>query len=960
MHLLFHQGRYERDARPWNTAGTPLERSRRGPAEPLSRNLSGMEFRVLGHTEVTAGDGDVIGVRAGMPRKLLCLLLTRPNSDVSTDRIVDALWDGSAPDSSRNLVQGYVSELRRAIGRERVATTATGYRIMVARDEVDLCRFDELLEAGHLAAALELWRGRPFGEFADERWAQPVVARLEAARLDALEASADLELSGRPRAALATELESLVTDHPYRERLWALLVRALYANGRQADALGAYRRARSLLVEELGVEPGPELVAAERMVLDHDASLAQARPATPLSLPAPVTALIGRERDVAEIDDAMSSGRVVTVVGPGGAGKTRLALEVARRAVGRFPDGVWFADLVPAGGEADIVRALVEALRLAATDHNVLDAVADYLNGRRCLVVLDNCEHVVDSCASLVRTLTARCADVTVLATSREPLRIPGESLVGIGGLDERSAAEVFVRAGRAAGHDGDANAADVARICARLDRLPLALELAAATLGAATLAELDEVLARGRPLPPVEPRRGDPRHRSLSAAIDWSIALLDEVDRRGLFRLSRFASTFERDAGDAVGGADGLTGRLLARSLVAREPNIAGRARYRLLETIRSHAIERIDPANNVASTRAHVDYHVAFANQAAGGVRTAESPMWTARVRAASDDLRRAVETAFATDPVDAAHLVADLYWPWFLDGRLVEMRTWATTCLERPGSVLDARLEARLWWALAAVTTALGDLPGASRAAARQVAVASTADDDELIGLGESLGGLVEWARGDHAAAARHHERAVRFARRGGDMWTRALVGALAARSAAASGDDELAAQRFGQAFADAHETGEPMVIASCLDYQARAALGAGDLDGGRAGAIESLDAYRSVGYQEGIASALALMGTIELVERSLDDAESRFTESLEVCRRLRHRGGIATSLAALGIVAAQRKDRRAAQALLGEAERELGATGATLPTELHQLHVDARAWAAIPSVDGGRVG
>ena len=878
----------------------------------------------------------------GMPTKLLARLLVQPNQVVPAERIIDALWNDMPPASAANLVHGYVARLRRVLGADRIDTALGGYRLRA--DDLDERSFSALAGAGRPVEALALWRGNAFEGYAAEPWAQAVAAGLDDRRLVALEDAYELNLITGP--SVVGDLESLVAEHPYRERLWASLVRALYAAGRQADALGAYRRARNALVDDLGIEPGLALRDAERSVLSQDESLVVRMPALPKArLPADTTGLIGREDDVGRVLRAMTSSRIVTVVGPGGSGKTRLVIEAARRQVEQRAGAIWFVDLVVIAALDDPTRALVDALRLRqAPGVAPLDAALAYLEERSALIVLDNCEHVLEAAADLALRITRGCPGVDVLATSREPLALPGESIIPIRGLPVDSAVALFTR--RAAEVCAVVQNEEVAaEICAGLDGLPLALELAAAALVDQSAQEVATSVSSGRL--EVTSRRGEPRHRSLDAVIAWGVDLLTSADADGLRSLSVFAGPFESAAADSVGAgaspgkATGLAQRLLLRSLLEREEDVAGHARFRMLDTVRAFA--RRSAAGNAwaAAERRHVEYHCEMLHAAAIGVQTEDSPLWMQRMQASQADLRASIAVAFDTDGDIATRMVAALCWPWFLNGNLAELAELSQRALAVPQS--DPSVTAHLWWAVTAVQMAHGDLERADESATTQIDLARASGDTDIGAMGESVRGMVRWARSEHDAAARHHRAAIAMTE-GQASWTSALVLALAARTAQAAGHDD-SGELLAKAHAAAHSIGEPMVMASCDDYQGRAALDRGDLETAAALAAQSLRGYQAVGYQEGIASGLALAATVAVLRADWAAADAQFAASLDVCARLQHRGGTATAFDGLGIVAANRGREADAIDYFTRADAERNSTGTKIETTLRALRTEA---------------
>ena len=434
-------------------------------------------------------------------------------------------------------------------------------------------------------------------------------ARLEELRLVALEGRIEAEIELGLAAEAAGELEGLVAEHRLRERLWRLLVLALYRCGRQADALAAYRRARAVLAEELGIEPGEELRALEQAVLRQQVPAAAPRRAQH-NLPARLTSFLGREQELAALDGLVAGARLVTVTGAGGAGKTRLAVEFAAAAAARFGDGAWLAELAGITDPGLVPAQVMAALGVRQTgEMPVIEALRYRLRSAELLLVLDNCEHLPGACGALAADLLGGCPGLRVLATSREPLGVPGEAVFPLPPLavpPDGSDAQVLAsapavrlflaRSALARPGAAAAPAEVVARICRALDGLPLAIELAAARAGVlsaeeiqARLADLFRFLASPRPA-------ADPRHQALGAAIGWSYELLTEPERRGFRALSVFAGGFALAEAAAVccGGdqaaALDLVDVLAGKSLVVAEP-ASGGTRYQMLETIRQYA---------------------------------------------------------------------------------------------------------------------------------------------------------------------------------------------------------------------------------------------------------------------------------------------------------------------------------------------------------------------------------
>jgi predicted ATPase/DNA-binding SARP family transcriptional activator len=558
-------------------------------------------FRILGPLEVE-GAGALGGPR---PRALLLTLLLAPNQSVSRERLIDAVWPEDPPETARHALHVYLSTLRKAIGPDRILTEPAGYRIAVTEDELDALQFRHRLRDGDLTRALALWRG-PI-ESAD-----PAAAELEALRLKALEDRLDGELQQGRHTEAIPQLERLTREHPHRERPHAQLMLALYRADRQADALAAYQTARRAL-DDLGLTPGEELRALELAILHRDPSL---QPRRKHRLPAPATPLIGRRRQVEEVSELLSGeARLVTLVGPGGTGKTRIALQVASELA--FPDGAVFVDLAPLRD-----AALVEA-QIATAVGEELESLRD----RAMLLVLDNFEQV-DEAAPLVGRLLRDAPGLRCLVTSRSRLRIYGEHGYEVGPLELwDEAVPLFIARARAAGSRLEAGE-DVAQLCEALDRLPLALELVAA--------RADD----RRGLLAIEgPRDLPARQQTLQAAIAWSVDLLDGKLRERFHALAAFAGGWDEQAAAAVAGATSADlAALIARSLVRRD-----RERYAMLETIREYAAGRLDD-----STRErHADHYRALAERADEALRAGgDQALWLGRLDREHGNLRAALD--------------------------------------------------------------------------------------------------------------------------------------------------------------------------------------------------------------------------------------------------------------------------------------------------------------------------
>lgn len=702
-----------------------------------------MRFEVLGPLQVRTDQGALVTVREPKVRALLADLLAHHGQPISADRLIDDLWGEAVPGNPVNTLQTKVSQLRRTLelaepgGRELVVHRPAGYLLQTPDDALDSARFAALtLRARRtpdpharvplLGEALALWRGPAFAEFRDHAFAQPAAIRLDEQRLTAVEELTGIRLELGEHRSLADELGDLVREHPLRDGLRALHMQSLYRSGRQAEALESYRELTEQLAEELGLDPGPELVALHRAILRQDPDLVPGpTPAAPsvhaartpgpdvaaaaprINLPAAASDLIGRSQDVVQVRGLLASGRLVTLTGPGGVGKTRLALAAAEAASNAFPDGVWLIELAAetarTGDATEVATAVADVLGIR--DHSAgdlpswrtEDRLAHALGTRRLLLVLDNCEHIVQPVAGLAESLLRHAPGLRILATSREPLAISGETLHEVEPLRESDAVRLFAARAAAAAPGfalGPANADAVALLCERLDGMPLALELAAARVRALGVHELAERLRDRFRLLNAGRRDAPARHRTLRAVIDWSWGLLTDSERSVLRRLAVFSGGCTLSAAEEVCAAEDVPAddvldvvtRLVDRSLITVLNSEDG-PRYRMLESIAAYSLERLDEAGETRlARRRHRIHYTELAERAEPWLYGPDQRSWLRRLDSDTANLRSALTDATSgSRPDSGADRAADLAvrqvnalaWYWFLRGRMGEAR-------------------------------------------------------------------------------------------------------------------------------------------------------------------------------------------------------------------------------------------------------------------------------------------
>ncbi|MCC9152551.1 AAA family ATPase [Streptomyces parvulus] len=711
-----------------------------------------VRYRILGTTQVLRPDGTAVPLGGARLRALLTVLALRAGRAVPAGLLVEEVWGGNPPADATGALQALVGRLRRAIGAQAVASADGGYRLTAAPDDVDLHRFDRLVGEGARALAdgdpakaavplddaLALWRGPALADLPD-RTAE--AARWETRHLDALRArhTAALDLGEAERSL--PELTALCDARPLDEPLQALRLRALRDTGRTAEALAAYASVRHLLADRLGTDPGPGLRALHGELLAPGEPVGPpapsgsrpapaegaAPPASPGSRPAPaeaprapaprrrgnlrarLTSFVGRDADIESLRADLATARLVTLLGPGGAGKTRLSQEAAEGAGDTAPDGVWLAELAPVDDPDAVPEAVLTALgaretvlygagaeemRAAGAERpaTAVERLVEHCGRRRMLIVLDNCEHVVDAAARLTEELLARCPHLTVLATSREPLGVPGESLRPVEPLPEPAALRLLADRGVAArpGFRPDADedtAAACAEICRRLDGLPLAIELAAARLRMLTPRQIADRLDDRFRLLSSGSRTVLPRQQTLRAVVDWSWDLLDAAEREVLGRLSVFAGGCDLTAAEAVCGPAALDalGSLVDKSLVVAAPvtdrQTGEEMRYRLLETVAEYAGERLDEAGGrVAAERAHLTHYREFARTTDPLLRGPHQLAAIERLEREYENVRTALRHAIADrDEQEALCLSLSLVWYWQMRDLRVEARNW-----------------------------------------------------------------------------------------------------------------------------------------------------------------------------------------------------------------------------------------------------------------------------------------
>jgi len=911
-----------------------------------------VEVRLLGPVQAVRA-GREVALGGPRQRAVLALLVLESGRVVPAGRLVEELWRGAAPPGAAVTLRSYVSRLRSALAPEvAVAARGGGYAISTGPSGLDASRFERLVAEGHDALArgravaagarfreaLGLWRGPALADVLEVESLALEAARLEELRLAAVEARVEADLAAGLHAEVTGELERLVAEHPLRERLWWLLMLGLYRGGRQAEALAAYRRARAMLADELGLEPGEELRQLERSVLRHEVP-----PAAPdeerHNLPGRLTSFVGREQELAGLGKLLAEARLVTLTGAGGAGKTRLAVEFAATVVERFPDGVWLAELAGIGDPELVAAQVMEALGVRqAGGVPVLEALRYRLRSAGLLLVLDNCEHLLDACAELAAALLSSAPGLRVLATSRELLGVPGEAAYPVPPLavpredadpaDIAAAPAVRLFADRSSTARAGAevlasSVAVIGRVCRELDGLPLAIELAAARASVLSVEEIEAHLADKFAFLAYRRPAGAPRHQALRAAIDWSYDLLPAAEQRALGQLSVFAGGFalaqaaQVCCGGDAGAAVDVVDRLVSKSLVVAE--MAGsQTRYRMLETIRQYAAGRLADAGETGPAKWR---------HAGAFLDLAEREQDFAVLSREQDNFRAALAWALSHEGDTGPRLARALSGFWLARGLPLEGQAW----LERALATGPAGpwLRAELLRLLGTVLSYFGDLERAdavlsegSRVAAAaglrtvharirvllplvhgqlgrldagaladcQAAAAILESDGDLAGLAEAwitIGTLRGGFLGDTIAGVEDLERAIACARASGNH--RAELDAIAwLIPTYLEGPMPLdTAISRAEQFLD-QSSADPWAKAELLQGLAWLYAQAGRIADARAAISRAQSAHTRTGAKINAATATEIAGYIEMIAGDPAAAEQQLKQASEAYR------------------------------------------------------------------------
>jgi predicted ATPase len=854
-----------------------------------------LQIRMLGSFEVS-NEGRAVAVSGSKRQALLAMLALPPGRVVAVDALIDALWGAELPSSPRNAVQHHVARLRAALGHDAISATPEGYSLPEA--EVDAVRFERLLDetraamrdgsvraaSAAVSEALELWRGDALLGLTDGAWFAAEAARLQALHEDALEEQFEVRLALGEHRELVPAIRAALEREPFRERLWGQLMLALYRSGRQADALEVFQEARGVLSDQLGLDPGPELRRLQDAILAHDPVVAPAVRTTERrgNLPASATSFVGREDDVARVVELLGAHRLVTLTGPPGVGKTRLALEALRQIEHKVPDGVWYVDLARAGEPADVLRLVASVIDARGPDP--MERIAARLRDAQAVVCLDSCEHVLEEAARVASAILKAAPDVRVLTTSREVLRIAGEVRFTIRPLPVDDAEEpiespavALFEARAAAARPGfrltGETVAAAAEIVRLLDGLPLAIELAAARVNVLGLVELRSLVEQrlgvvNRPGAPDEVRA------AVTTLVEWSYDLLHADEKTLLQEIAVHRGGSSLASLSALGAARGLDGPTVAYLLGALvDKSIvsvwfpADEARYTVLDTVREYVLSQLEEAGGLDDLRrAHAEYYAGLSESSSAGLRAADWRAWRDRLDLDNDNLWAAL--AFARDAGDASlatRLGAPLGWYFALGERVSEGRLYVETA-RGVGPAADPALEAEMLALLSYLDVEEVDFEAAVRTGRAALALAEASAPSRLPIARLALGlALAESGQGEEG------NRLIAEARAGyveaGDDWGVSASNLSQGIGAAGAGDAATVAAVLADIVTYAEAISYDAFLAPAVVLEAWLARQRGDRTAEVEAYRRAIDLSRTAGLANHGAFALAQLGAGE---------------------------------------------------------------------------------------------
>ncbi len=921
-----------------------------------------MEVRLLnGPLEVYSEAGESVALGGHRQRSVFAVLVMNAPQVVATDRLIDDLWGGAASQRLRTSMHRFISDVRHALGREasRLRTVPRGYTFDAEAGEIDVRRFEQLARQGRqfvsrnpgmassvLSNALSLWGAAPFEDLLDIASLQPELTRLADIRALATEDRIEADLALGRHAELVGELRLLVAEHPLREQHWKQLMVALYRAGRQGEALQAYEALQTLLRTELDIEPGPGLQHIEHMVRNHDPDLRWSPPVAGRNdnLPRGLGPFIGRAAAMQSLQQQLVRKRLITLCGPGGIGKSRLAVEVAAAVVDRFSAGAWRVDLAtvtePARIPIEIARVFGIPDPLAG---ELITEITHHLMGKRLLLVLDGCEQMIDEIAPVAQTLLSGAPELRILVTSREPLRLPGEQVWRIRPLeilppDEDATPESIAgnESGRlfvelATAHSQDfavtaGNAEAIGRICRRLDGLPLAIELAVARTASMDVDQMAERLVDRLTMLTEGERTAPPHHRTMEAVLDWSHRLLTRSEQVLLGRLAVFAGSFTLEAVEAICSDErvppervaGELGRLVDKSLVIALPTTR-RARFHLLGTVREYASKKLaEDGEADLFDRRYQNWYLDLVERVFP--RLPESAAWHRLLSDEFDNLR-AVYDAFQLHGETEAclRMAAALYWFMAVSGHVREGGEWVDTALAAARTdQVSTRVLAVGLAAAGSLSATRGDYDRASTLLDEAVERFAAIDHARGMAWSHVLIARAALAHGAYTDALEHSERAIRLGRDAGDPLHTAsalLMNAAASVWPSVPNAGDLPDDHYQRALSRCREASGLCEAGGLAEVAAEVELVRGLIvgvcrDGGTGLSIvrAALDRLKTYGEGATLADAYVAAGVLALHAQEQDVAGRLITDGLAISTKSRYAGNAAAALEGLAVLAA----------------------------------------------------
>jgi predicted ATPase/DNA-binding SARP family transcriptional activator len=935
-----------------------------------------VEVSLFGVLRVTSDGAGAVAISSARERALLALLAINAEQTLTSDELIEAVWGNEMPADPKHALQSTMSRLRRTLRGvgDVVVTDSSGYRLA---DGVgtDVSRFGELLDRarnlvgndpvgarGLFEDAIVLSAQRPLNDFTYDDWALPHIASLAEMRSAAIGDRIELDLElGRTREVVP-ELQRLVAEDPLRERFRAQLMVALYRSGRQDAALAEFAEARRKLGEELGIEPSKELKRLEQAILDQDPDLdlgadrhtaSGARIAPDGSprrneLPVQLTSFVGRTADIEALEDLAGAQRLLTLTGPGGTGKTRLALEFASEVCGWHPDGTWLVDLTTISSDDEVWPA-IGSVRGAREQESgdLAAAVTRHFGSDRALLILDNCEHVIVGAALAAERLLIECPRLRVLTTSREPLKAAGEVVWPVAPLRVPGAVS-GVTAEDLAGFDAagllverltamdsafvldEATAPAIASICQSVEGIPLALELAAARAAALGVAEVSRLLADRLDLLEGGRRGATGRHQTYEATVRWSYDLLASQEQEFFRSLAVFRGGFDMLAAERVSGYRGeavpkLLARLSEASLVARDTASVAPGRYRLLEPVRQAAWKFIAEMGQVEVVQAaHGAHFGEVASRVSLGLRSHDQASWTRLVHADKANLLAAFEHSTALGDADTALTISSALAPYMqVTGQLTEGRRIVSDAIEMSAGPIELR------------ATALTDLAHMSffqcdysqMAEYADEALALLAHDAASLSTAEALAasGLASLKQRDSTRAQQLLEEALSLHEDVGNSWGAATALSYLGLVSLDEGDLTSARRRFESCLEHLHGHGESWVTAFAMCALGNLARVDGNTDVANSLLTDALAMSKRIDDEWGIARAEAFLARLFIDKGALSPAAPLLADALERFVRMGDREDTALCFEGIANLAAASGDAEPAAELLGAAER-----------------------------------